>query len=383
MLLSGERGQPQHKKSRASHYQQGPRFSNPPLAICGIICFKIAFLPWLTLRFKNLVDPAVQRHYSLVGSAPARSLPGIIWFLPCNPGGLQTFPWTDVTSATTPCLVVTMGTTLKSRTRMALCWNDGPPVRSWYPKESIDVKAASHWAMVNRPQLYTELPVDLQNTSTTLFWSKGPFAVTFQDDDTRRLIAAICKEQNDTWFHELSYTRSSGMITLVPVSGETMSDNILSLLWRCHLVFETTHPFVFTHGETNSTPGRIQKVVNNMLSSVASWNRFDKCSMTDDLCGSTHCAIDSVVQRDRGVTTFHQEWIPSYLLQYIAMVSTHDDELTHIYIIKFYFIVVGHISVMGGGSSHGVAVLITALVSVSPRILLPIPKRLRNSNQAR
>ena len=53
------------------------------------------------------------------------------------------------------------------------------------------------------------------------------------------------------------------------------------------------------------------------------------------------------------------------------------------YIIKFYFIVVGHISVMGGGSSHGVAVLITALVSVSPRILLPIPKRLRNSNQAR
>ena len=51
-----------------------------------------------------------------------------------------------------------------------------------------------------------------------------------------------------------------------------------------------------------------------------------------------------------------------------------------IYIIKFYFIVVGHISVMGGGSSHGVAVLITALVSVSPRILLPIPKRRKVNN---
>ena len=33
----------------------------------------------------------------------------------------------------------------------------------------------------------------------------------------------------------------------------------------------------------------------------------------------------------RYLTTFHQEWIQSYLLQYTSMVSTHDDELRHIH----------------------------------------------------
>ena len=53
--------------------------------------------------------------------------------------------------------------------------------------------------------------------------------------------------------------------------------------------------------------------------------------MTMDLCGYTHCAIDSVVQRDRGVSAFRQEWILWYFLQYTSTVHTHYVQLTHIH----------------------------------------------------
>ena len=165
----------------------------------------------------------------------------------------------------------------------------------------------------------------------------SPLGALFQGFRCRRLIAVFCKEQNNSWwFHGSGCTKPSGMIIFVLVPGETMSDNTLSLLWKFHFVFGTVQPLQFTHGETAITPGRNQKAMNNMVPSKASWNKLEKCFMIVDFCGYTNCAIDSVVQRDRGVTTFEKEWILWYLLQYMSMVSVHYVQQTHIYLVHVW-----------------------------------------------
>ena len=299
----------------------------------------IASSSWwfLTLRFQSPFDPVmIQTNYLLVGSM----LPARIWLLPCTPGGLPTFPLTAVTSvAIMPCLVVITCMSLRSCThQVALCSNDAPPVGSRYPKESTNSKAASHWTRVTLPQLYAVVPVDCHNTTANIVWRKGPFvAITFKGDGSCQLIAVFCKEQNNAlWFHGSGCTKSSGMITFVLVSGETISDNTLSLLWEFHFVFGTVQPLQFTHGETAITPGQNQKAMNNMVPSKASWNKLEKCFMIVDFCGYTNCAIDSVVQRDRGVLTFEKEWILWYLLQYTSMVSAHYVQQTHIYLVHVW-----------------------------------------------
>jgi hypothetical protein len=88
----------------------------------------IAYFVWLILRFQNPFDPGKQTGNWLVQSAFAR-----FWFVPCKPGGLQTFPRTTVTTAasTLLCLVVIVCThgnhwhTLLSAPRTTVQQSDG------------------------------------------------------------------------------------------------------------------------------------------------------------------------------------------------------------------------------------------------------------------
>jgi hypothetical protein len=154
---------------------------------------------------------------------------------------------------------------------------------------------------------------------------------SYVDCTWHQLHDGFCKEQNGLWFHESGRAIPLCMLVSRPISGENMSVHTLGKLWKHYFVWKMLRLFVLMHGETISTPGRIEKENKCSISIRISRHKLSKCVIAMDLCGYTHCAIDSVVQRDWGVTTFHQEWIQSYLLQYTLMVSTHNDELRHIH----------------------------------------------------